>query len=424
MRIVCLALILIGISHGCRSARVRGRPSLEPTFFVESITDALHSGDPEKARMHLREALRRYPEQGAFLTWSALIEQMFWREDNALQDLLRLHRRRDYESIGRQELMGRIGDLLFRLGRYAESIPYLFVGQEAGEGRKRRALLQLARALPYSRSEPRELAAELPLIGGMLPRLLCSFGDKQRSFVLDTGATFTTVTRELARDLKVASVTPAGDSLDGRGQRFPSSFGVLPSFSLGSVELESQPVLVVDDSALSMRDPFGGPESAVSGLVGLDVLARFHVTFDPERRSVVFAISQGLDAEGSVQCIQFQGNCLVPVQIEGRRLWFILDTGASHSSLTEAGLLALPGGEGRAIPSLRRVRTPGGVVHSVSMVPDLSLSVSNVRFGVDLPVVPRDTVDLFPTHGVLGADLIMRCRTTFDGGRILLVPSQ
>jgi hypothetical protein len=112
------------------------------------------------------------------------------------------------------------------------------------------------------------------------------------------------------------------------------------------------------------------------------------------------------------------------VTIEGRRMWFILDTGASHSSLTEAGLLALPGGEGRAIENFRRVLTPGGVKHSVSEVQDLSLSVSDVRFGVDLPVVPRETNGLFPAHGVLGADLIMRCRTTFDGGRIRLVPSQ
>lgn len=409
---------------GCSTSRGRGRTSLEPPFFIESITDALHSGDPDLARVHLREALRRFPEKGVFLTWSALLEQMYWHEDAALQDLLRLNRMEDYASITREELMGRIGDLLFHMGDYAESIPYLFAGQETIEGAKRRALRQLARALPYSRSEPQELAAELPLIEGMLPRLLCSFGEKQRAFVLDTGATFTTVTRKLARDLQVSSVTPAGDSMDGTGRAFPSSLGVLPSFSLGSVELESQPVLVVDDSALSMSDHFGGPESSVAGLVGLDVLARFHVTFDPSRRSVAFSMPRGLNVEDSVQCIQFQGNCLVPVTIEGRAMWFVLDTGASHSSLTEAGLRALPGGEDRAIDSLRRVLTPGGVVHSVSEVQNLSLSVSDVRFGVDLPVVPRQTSDLFPTHGVLGADLIMRCRTTFDGGRIRLVPAQ
>lgn len=424
MRLVCVVLLSLLIPLACKSSRNRGRSSRDPSAYVQSITDALRTGDPEQARIHLREALRRFPDEGAFATWSALIEQMYWREPQALEDLMSLHRDQDYQSLGREELMGRIGDLLFRTGQYAESIPYLFVGQQASEGPKRRALLQLARALPYSRSEPSELNAELPLIAGVPPRLLCSFGEKQRPFVLDTGATFTTVSADLARDLAVASITAAGDSVDGRGRAFPSSFGVLPSFSLGSVELESQPVLVVSESALSMRDPLGGSETSARGLLGLDLLARFRVIFDPQRRSVAFALPQGLEANDSVQCILFHGNCLVPVTLEGKSMWFALDTGASHSSLTETGLLALPGGSRRALDKMRRVHTPGGMVHSVSEVPDLSITVSTVRFSVDLPVVQRRALELFPIHGVLGADLIMRCRTTFDGGRLRMVPSQ
>ena len=51
------------------------------------------------------------------------------------------------------------------------------------------------------------------------------------------------------------------------------------------------------------------------------------------------------------------GSCrLCMVEVEGARLWFVLDTGASHTSLTSAGLARL--GRGRAHP--RRRKRPSG----------------------------------------------------------------
>jgi len=116
-----------------------------------------------------------------------------------------------------------------------------------------------------------------------------------------------------------------------------------------------------------------------------------------------------------------EDNLLVEVRIEGRRLWFVLDTGASASSLSEVGLQMLPGGERRALQRFGKVYSPGGVKLSARMVEGLVLELSGVRFiGVDLQVVEREAPELFPVHGVLGADLLMRCRTTMDSGRIHL----
>jgi len=126
-----------------------------------------------------------------------------------------------------------------------------------------------------------------------------------------------------------------------------------------------------------------------------------------------------------VQCVRAEGRCLAPVFVEGVRLWFVLDTGASHSSLTTAGVGALPGGDARTVPSFRRVRTVGGGLVAVREVRDLVLRCSEARFlGVTLPVVPRAASSLFPVHGVLGVDLLSRCRVTLDRGRarLLAVP--
>ena len=50
------------------------------------------------------------------------------------------------------------------------------------------------------------------------------------------------------------------------------------------------------------------------------------------------------------------------------------------------------------------------------------LRCNDARFeGVTLPVVARGRSELFPVHGVLGTDLLARCRVTLDGGRARIV---
>jgi hypothetical protein len=275
--------------------------------------------------------------------------------------------------------------------------------------------------LPYERTHPELETAELPLVEGALPELICSIGDVQHPFVLDTRATFSTVTESLATELGVTSVLPSGDAVDGIGNSFSSSMGILPSFSLGASEIGPLPVLVVGDRALTLRDWMGGAGRSPQALVGQDVLRRFRVTFDPSRRSVVFQPSRGLSERDSVPCLAVEANLVVPVRVEGRDLWFVLDTGSSGSSLSEEGLRALPGGELRAMDSIVRLYSPSGASFSVRMVRGISLHVSDVTFrGVDLPIVGRGKTEVFPVHGVLGADLVMRCRTTLDEGRILI----
>jgi hypothetical protein len=197
--------------------------------------------------------------------------------------------------------------------------------------------------------------------------------------------------------------------------------GVLDSFAGGAIWLGAVPVLVVDDERLAMRDLYGGPARAPVGVLGLDVLSLFRMTLDPVRSVLVLEWPRGLAEADSVQCVRSDGRCLVPIAVEGRRLWFVLDTGASHSSLTALGLEALPGGASRASPGFRRIRTAGGGGLSVREVRNLVLRVSQTRFpGVDLPVVGREPSEVFPVHGVLGIDLLRQCRVTLDRGRARL----
>ena len=101
-------------------------------------------------------------------------------------------------------------------------------------------------------------------------------------------------------------------------------------------------------------------------------------------------------------------------------MWFILDTAASHSSLTKRGLRDLPGGDRRATADLRSLRSLGGTFLSKE-VSGVVVQTSAVKFtGIEFPVIDRVSLGIFPVHGVLGVDLLRNCRMTLDGGRVLL----
>ncbi|MBX3464700.1 MAG: aspartyl protease family protein [Planctomycetes bacterium] len=392
-----------------------------PAAQLDLAVTALRQGRIEQAQDLVLAVRQRHPEHTAAAQWSAVLYELLWRDDDAVREqsaAIRNARAAGLEAPDVQALRGRLGDLLFQAGRWGECPGPLLAGAHGADAERRRGFASAAYGLPFVRKPSGPLLTEQPLLPGDTPEFLCGAGDRVRPFAIDTGTSMTTVGRSFAAELGLVVTWPAGQALDAAGRALAVEVGVLSQFAVGDVELGATPVLVVDDEALRLRDLFGGPERVPRGVLGLDLLVSFRFTVDPERGSVQLELPRGLPAVDSVQCVRAEGRCLVPVFVEGQRLWFVLDTGASHSSLTAAGVDALPGGAGRAVPSFRRVRTVGGGIVAVREVRDLVLRCSEVRFqGVTLPVVPRGAPALFPVHGVLGIDLLSRCRLTLDRGR-------
>jgi hypothetical protein len=395
-------------------------PSLpSPEDAAEEVVRLLRAGDIVTASGYIEGARRLYPDDGALLALAASTADLLWRESDAIADLRALIATSDRAGWSLEMALGRLGDQLFTAGRYGESLTPLRSGAVGEEAVRRSAMAAAAQVLPFRRRQAGPLATEQKLLDGELTEFVCTIGRLRRPFAIDTGSAMTTISRSLAGVASMRAVNDAGTIPDGTGRAVPVEMGVMDAFSVGDVWLGSVPVLVVEDRRLAMRDLFGGPEIAPQGVLGLDLLSMFRMTLDPERGSVILELPRGLPESDSVQCVRANGRCLLPVVIEGQRMWFVLDTGASHSSLTDAGLQMLAGGGRRAVPGFRRVRTAGGGTVSVREVRGLALRVSTARFpGVDLPVVERSKEGLFPVHGVLGVDLLHRCRVTLDGGRV------
>jgi predicted aspartyl protease len=396
-------------------------PDVTPEESAAAIAMALQGGRLEQAVAARALARDRHPGNTLVLFWSATVSALLWDDDRAAHELAAAMRIDANEHTLPGDCSGILGDLLFQAGRFGESAAPLLGGTAAADAARRRAFAALAQKLPARRKAVTPLATERAASKGELPEFECAVGVRRRGFAIDTGSSMTTVSRSLANELSARDLFPAGNAIDGAGRSVKVDAAVLDPFAVGDVDLGAVPVLVVDDSMFALRDLFGGPERPVHAVLGLDHLSLFRITFDPVRSSVTFELPRGLPPSDSVQCVRADGRCLVPVLLDSVRMWFVLDTGASNSSLTEAGLQALPGGSERAVQAFRRVRTLAGATVAVRSVHDLALRVDRVRFrGQELPIVQRSAGSSFPVHGVLGADLLLRCRLTLDSGRVRL----
>ncbi len=410
-------MLLVAASlAACRSAQ----PVSTPAEQLELAASALREGRLEEASALVAGVRQRHPEDVQAAQWSSFLAELTWRDDHAIREQQAAIR--NLRSAGDQSaeaaLRGRLGELLFQAGRWGECAEPLSAGAAATDGERRRAFAAVAGWLPSVRKASGPIVTEQRLLPGDAAEFVCGSGDRRRPFAIDTGTSMTTLGRSFADELEVRGRRPAGQALDSAGRGLPVEVGALLQFEVGDIAIGAVPVLVVDDAALRLRDLFGGAERVPRGVLGLDLLAAVRLTLDPERQSVTLELPQGLPEGQSVQCVRVDGRCLVPVFVEGVRLWFVLDTGASHSSLSESGLRRLPGGDRRAVPAFRRVRTVGGGMVSVREVRDLVLRCSEARFlGVTLPVVARGAGATFPIDGVLGVDLLSKCRVTLDRGR-------
>lgn len=413
-----LGVVLTGALLAACHAR---RPPPTVAAQLELAAAALREGRFDEAADRIHGVRQQAPRDPDAAAWSSVIAEMSWRDDDAVREMAAAVRWATAAGLPADEveaLLGRLGDLLFQAGRWEEAAATL----RPDGNERRQAFAGIARQLPPQRRPEGPLVTEQPLLPGATPEFVCGAGGRLRPFAIDTGTSMTTLARTFAEELVVEHLRSAGRVQDSSGRELAVDVAVLKHFQIGDVDMGATPVLVVDDAALGLRDLFGGPERVPRGVLGLDLLAAVRLTIDPERRSVAVELPRGLPPERSVQCVRVDGRCLAPVYIEGVRLWFVLDTGASHSSLSELGVLRLPGGEGRAVPSFRRVRTVGGGGVAVREVRSLVLRCNDARFeGVTLPVVARGRSELFPVHGVLGTDLLARCRVTLDGGRARIV---
>lgn len=412
--------LLIFLLPSC-AVLIEPEPAAPVGEYVQAMLRELRRGQLEAAERVLRRAQAGHPGNEALELWMVELDLMRGQRLTALDRLIKLSYREKLTAIERSELMGRIGEQLFALGRYGESIEYLRAGSSGPGGNQRRAKALLALAMPYARDEPEFGQVEIPLFQETWPKARMMLGRQEEPVVVDTGSSMTTLSQGLARELGVTDQASFGLVHDSLGGQHAAWIGILPSLDIGTVALRNVPVLIVEDSRLALQDAFGGPRHPPRAILGLDVLTRFLLTMDPVQGTL--RLEESRPHRGSVvMAARFVDGCMViPIKVDGVEMWFILDSAASHSSLTETGLHALPGGTRRAQPELRRPKSLSGRSYITRKATGVVMQTPELQFtNLELPVVRRLGQGLFPVHGVIGADLLRYCRVTMGAGGVRL----
>ncbi len=126
--------------------------------------------------------------------------------------------------------------------------------------------------------------ASLPLTQSGNQFIVSVFVDEQRevSLLIDTGASMTTLTPAVLRDL--------GYDLGGRLVNFSTASGVIqaPVVKVDSISLGPASIGGVVVGALD----FSRPSGQVDGLLGMDVLQNFEFTLDQEQRRLELNVSE------------------------------------------------------------------------------------------------------------------------------------
>ncbi len=249
-------------------------------------------------------------------------------------------------------------------------------------------------------------------------------GAAPRTFLIDTGAGLTAISRELADTLGLALGGALG--VVGLGGGVEARSATLASVGFGAITRRDVSCLVLDFE--EMRRSMG---LEVEGILGFSAFNRYAVTFDFVRGTLELAQNAPPRSPGvggaRVRMELLGGQALVEGSVEGGvKSSFIVDTGS--------WVTFVPAEVGRKVAAVRRV--PGvsfvgadGRVLEAEAVRARSLSIGAAR--IDRPILlfatsggGRDPVGLTLAsgeRGVLGANVLMRFRVTLDYPRSELV---
>lgn len=154
------------------------------------------------------------------------------------------------------------------------------------------------------------------------------------SFILDTGAGMTCLSKELAAELEVEAL--GGMSAAGAGGAFEAHTARLEELRVGDLRVNDLEVMVLDLAPLASM-----MGKRIDGIVGYNVLNRYTTTIDISGETLTFASSDDELPTGedhfSVPFEVLMGIPVVKGTVDGvTELDFLVDTGATTSVLPKA----------------------------------------------------------------------------------------
>jgi predicted aspartyl protease len=273
-------------------------------------------------------------------------------------------------------------------------------------------LLPLALALSFLTTEPACHAADPPaqftqlpleVYGGYLLVVEGNIGARHGlKFLLDTGATHTTLDRSLAQAIDA----PTRKVKILNGDRVVAIDEItLPELSLGPIQARNLDVTVADLRYLQASGV------SVDAIVGLDILSRRNFLLDLAQKRVTFGgVAPLLPHSAALRVDPF--SVQVQIEVDGHPAWMIADTGTPAILFFEDRLAALRVSY-RTTGRIIGTTFSGSGDSQIAYVPHLRVSNQNLAPRAYLSATPKTTF-VANTAGYFGVACLHARRIAFD----------
>lgn len=244
------------------------------------------------------------------------------------------------------------------------------------------------------------------LIRGIM--LLPATADGQEGyFAFDTGAMQTAVNRAYFPELQ-GDIIEIAKFTEGV-KKANAEEGMLTTLNVAGIAREQLPVLLMDLMYVEKELKTVDPEIRFLGTMGIDVIRDYTVLLDYEKQEIVLDPAQTDFAAQREVRLRLEKLPIIPVEIGGETMDFVLDTGAS---------VCLLGERFRTMPGL----TPVPDMPNVMMLP--ALTVAGKPYAQLMAVLSNiaPIQQKVPVEGVIGYQVLSPQRSLLDfrGQRLLL----
>jgi hypothetical protein len=249
----------------------------------------------------------------------------------------------------------------------------------------------------------------MPLTAVGTPTIAVRINGKEYHFWIDTGASMTVLSSNVAAEGGVPIIAPETLSIATFAGLAPARPALVKRLEIGSAILTNTPVIVIDSRLMRIRASAEGvPWSGlyVDGIIGWDTIRQFAVALDYASKQITFQKPLNLETRGtSSQNLTWVGKPLVRVRTKaGVTLHFTLDTGAQTSFVSGDVLKkAKVSANSSNTRAYGLARTGGQRAQAVSA---LGLDVGGGFFVLkDLIVLNSPSSSLIKCDGILGSDI-------------------
>lgn len=230
---------------------------------------------------------------------------------------------------------------------------------------------------------------------------------KEGYFAFDTGAMQTAVNRAYFPELQGDTIEIA--KFTEGVKKANAEEGMLTTLNVAGIARENLPVLLMDLMYVEKELKTVDPEIRFLGTMGIDVIRDYTVLLDYEKQKIVLDPEVPDFAAQREAPMRLEKLPIIPVEIGGETMNFVLDTGASVCLLGER-FRTMPGLT--PVQDMPNVMTIPEVTVAGKKYPQLMAVLSNIA-----PIQQK-----VPVEGVIGYQVLSPQRSLLDfrGQRLLL----